>query len=626
MALIKCRKCGQMVSDKADFCSVCGAPVAEETMAPITGEDATYVCEECGNPLSVNAATCPSCGAPVTCKPAPENAVPDIPEVPSSPTIEQVDSVVAVEEIVPAPSAVASPQEETSSEEYTETVPPVVEKRKPEVEEKAELPGSVSQNTTEGKGKKGNIPFALGVLSLLVVCGVLFFLFSSSENEDSAPLEPVIAEVVDVAPENEEPAAVSQQHSDSLALIEQKNEFSTKTFAVDSINFKMIAVACGTFQMGATPEQTNAYKDELPVHSVTLGNYYIGETEVTQGLWQAVMGNNPSYFSGNSSFPVETVSYNDCLQFIDRLNNLLAAELPEGYCFCLPTEAQWEFAARGGSSSAAFQYSGSNSVGGVAWYDANSNGTPSGVMQKMSNALGIYDMSGNVYEWCRDWYGKEYYYVSPSLNPQGPSEGTHRVIRGGSWDLEAKHCRVSLRNYASPEARGYSNGFRLALDLVMSPPESNENVDILEIVDDQDIEIEEGRLASNEIVSEYADYTDTEIIVAEEEIDEDVVFQVVEQQPEFPGGFEAINEYLAYNINYPRISRENGSQGRVFVRFIINTDGSISDAEVIRSSGDMYLDREAVRVLSGMPRWKPGKEDGKFVRVYYTLPVLFKLQ
>lgn len=356
MALIKCRKCGQMVSDKADFCSVCGAPVAEETMAPITGEDATYVCEECGNPLPVNAATCPSCGAPVTCKPAPENAVPDIPEVPSSPTIEPVDSVVAVEEIVPAPSAVASPQEETSCEEHTETVPPVVEKRKPEVEEKAELPGSVSQNTTEGKGKKGNIPIALGVLLLLIVCGVLFFLFSSSENEDSAPSEPVIAEVVDVAPENEEPAAVSQQHSDSLALIEQKNEFSTKTFAVDSINFKMIAVACGTFQMGATPEQTNAYKDELPVHSVTLGNYYIGETEVTQGLWQAVMGNNPSYFSGNSSFPVETVSYNDCLQFIDRLNNLLAAELPEGYCFCLPTEAQWEFAARGGSSSAAFQY------------------------------------------------------------------------------------------------------------------------------------------------------------------------------------------------------------------------------------------------------------------------------
>ncbi len=615
-----------MVSDKADFCSICGAPVAEETMAPIAGEDATNVCEECGNPLPANAATCPSCGAPVTCKPAPENAVPDIPEVPSSPTIEQVDSVVAVEEIVPAPSAVASPQKETSCEEHTETVPPVVEKRKPEVEEKAELPGSVSQNTTEGKGKKGNMTLVLGVLLLLVVCGVLFFLFSSSENEDSAPSEPVIAEIVDVAPENEEPVAVSQQHSDSLALIEQKDEFSTKIFAVDSINFKMIAVACGTFQMGATPEQTNAYKDELPVHSVTLGNYYIGETEVTQGLWQAVMGNNPSYFSGNSSFPVETVSYNDCLQFIDRLNNLLAAELPEGYCFCLPTEAQWEFAARGGSSSAAFQYSGSNSVGGVAWYDANSNGTPSGVMQKMSNALGIYDMSGNVYEWCRDWYGKEYYYVSPSLNPQGPSEGTHRVIRGGSWDLEAKHCRVSLRNYASPDARGYSNGFRLALDLVPPPTESNENVDILEIVDDQDIEIDEDRLASNEIVSEYADYADTEIIVAEEEIDEDVVFQVVEQQPEFPGGLQALNEYLAYNINYPRISRDNGSQGRVFVRFIINTDGSISDAEVIRSSGDMYLDREAVRVVSGMPKWKPGKEDGKFVRAYYTLPVSFKLQ
>ena len=162
--------------------------------------------------------------------------------------------------------------------------------------------------------------------------------------------------------------------------------------------------------------------------------------------------------------------------------------------------------------------------------------------------------------------------------------------------------------------------------VVPPPPESKEIVDILEIVEDEDIEIDESQLVSNEIVSEYADYTDTEIIVADEEIDEDVVFQVVEQQPEFPGGLQALNEYLAYNINYPRISRDNGSQGRVFVRFIINTDGSISDAEVIRSSGDMYLDREAVRVVSGMPRWKPGKEDGKVVRAYYTLPVSFKLQ
>ncbi len=162
--------------------------------------------------------------------------------------------------------------------------------------------------------------------------------------------------------------------------------------------------------------------------------------------------------------------------------------------------------------------------------------------------------------------------------------------------------------------------------VVPPPPESKEIVDILEIVEDEDIEIDESQLVSNEIVSEYADYTDTEIIVAEEEVEEDVVFQVVEQQPEFPGGLQALYKYLADNINYPRVSRENGSQGRVFIRFVVNTDGSIQDAEVIRSSGDVYLDREAVRVVSGMPKWSPGMQSGKAVRVYFTVPVLFKLQ
>ena len=162
--------------------------------------------------------------------------------------------------------------------------------------------------------------------------------------------------------------------------------------------------------------------------------------------------------------------------------------------------------------------------------------------------------------------------------------------------------------------------------VVPPPPESQEIVDILDIVEDEDIEIEESNLVSNEIVSDYADYTDTEIVVAEEEVEEDVVFQVVEQQPEFPGGIQALYKYLADNINYPRVSRENGSQGRVFIRFVVNSDGSISGAEVIKSSGDVYLDREAVRVVSGMPKWKPGMQSGKAVKVYFTVPVLFKLQ
>ena len=139
---------------------------------------------------------------------------------------------------------------------------------------------------------------------------------------------------------------------------------------------------------------------------------------------------------------------------------------------------------------------------------------------------------------------------------------------------------------------------------------------------DEKIEIEESNSDSPETASDYAD---TENVLAEDEVEEDVVFQVVEQQPEFPGGVQALYQYLADNINYPRVSRNNGSQGRVFVRFVVNADGSISGAEVIRSSGDVYLDLEAVRVVSGMPRWKPGIQSGKAVKVYYTLPVSFKL-
>ena len=207
--------------------------------------------------------------------------------------------------------------------------------------------------------------------------------------------------------------------------------------------------------MGATSEQGSAAEiDEYPVHSVTLSDYYIGETEVTQELWEAVMGSNPSDFSGNQK-PVEMVSWNDCKEFITNLNNLT------GMNFRLPTEAEWEYAARGGNESQGYRYSGSNTIDNVAWYYDNSGSETHNVKTKSPNELGIYDMSGNVIEWCEDWYGNDS--SGSQTNPAGPSTGSNRVNRGGGWTSTAGICRVSRRNFSNPGSRYYNLGLRLCL-------------------------------------------------------------------------------------------------------------------------------------------------------------------
>ena len=226
-----------------------------------------------------------------------------------------------------------------------------------------------------------------------------------------------------------------------------------ETINVNGVSFTMIAVDGGTFSMGATSEQgSDAGNNEKPVHSVTLSGYYIGETEVTQELWEAVMGSNPSYFSDDQK-PVEEVSWNDCKEFITKLNNLT------GINFRLPTEAEWEYAARGGNKSQGYKYSGSNTIGNVAWYGDNSSETTHNVKTKSLNELGIYDMSGNVWEWCEDWYGD--YSSGSQTNPTGPSSGSRRVIRGGSWGNSASLCRVSYRINYSPGNRDINLGFRV---------------------------------------------------------------------------------------------------------------------------------------------------------------------
>ena len=219
-----------------------------------------------------------------------------------------------------------------------------------------------------------------------------------------------------------------------------------KVYTVNGVSFKMIAVKGGTFQMG------NGY---YGVHQVTLSDYYIGETEVTQELWSAVMGSNPSEFTGNMQRPVEQVSWDDCQAFIYKLNQLT------GETFRLPTEAQWEYAARGGNQAQGRLYSGSDAIDDVAWYKSNSSSTTNPVKTKAPNELGIYDMSGNVYEWCSDWKGS--YSSAAQTDPTGPATGSARVIRGGGWGNIAKGCRVASRCCGGTPSYSFSDlGLRLA--------------------------------------------------------------------------------------------------------------------------------------------------------------------
>ena len=206
--------------------------------------------------------------------------------------------------------------------------------------------------------------------------------------------------------------------------------------------------------MGATSEQQNPYDDEKHTHRVSLSSFYIGKYEVTQALWKAVMGSNPSNWKGDN-LPVENVSWNDCQTFLRKLNAMT------GKNFRLPTEAEWEFAARGGNRSRGYQYSGSNVLSYVAWYDDNSGSKTHNVGTKAPNELGIYDMSGNVREWCQDWKGS--YSSSAQTNPKGPSSGSFRVLRGGSWYYLARDCRVTIRNSGAPDLWDDDLGLRLVL-------------------------------------------------------------------------------------------------------------------------------------------------------------------
>ena len=237
-------------------------------------------------------------------------------------------------------------------------------------------------------------------------------------------------------------------------LVGDKIKFKVVASGKKSFEPEMVFVEGGTFQMGSSSGQS----DEKPVHSVPLSAFNIGKYEVTQAQWKAVMGNNPSNFTGCDDCPVENVSWNDVQQYISKLNS------QTGKNYRLPTEAEWEFSARGGKSSKGYTYSGSNDLNAVAWNTDNSGSKTHSVGGKQANELGIYDMTGNVWEWCSDWYGA--YNSYSETNPTGASSGQYRVLRGGSWNVNADYCRSAYRAWIIPDF-GYNNfGFRLVLPAV----------------------------------------------------------------------------------------------------------------------------------------------------------------
>ena len=323
--------------------------------------------------------------------------------------------------------------------------------------------GNVISNESEKsqKNKPGKSLWLILLLLLLIAVAGAWFLFGGTGSGD-APKADTVKKDTPTPPQGDE-----QEQP-----VVQDNSFKTREFSVNGVSFKMVAVEGGTFQMGSEDGES----DEQPVHSVTLSDYYIGETEVTQALWEEVMGTTIRDQAKKGTwitdlkgigynYPMYYISYDDCVAFVKKLNEKMKAEgqLPAGREFRLPTEAEWEFAARGGNFSRGYQYSGSDTLDDVSWYDVSwDTGSTHPVKEKQANELGLYDMSGNVWEWCYDSYSG--YPTLPQTNPKvdnGP--GSFRVLRGGSWNVNAQRCRVALRNYASPDFRSGNYGLRLAL-------------------------------------------------------------------------------------------------------------------------------------------------------------------
>jgi formylglycine-generating enzyme required for sulfatase activity len=226
------------------------------------------------------------------------------------------------------------------------------------------------------------------------------------------------------------------------------------------VKLEMVLIPAGEFMMGSPDSDKNARDDEKPQHRVRITKpFYLGKYPVTQEQWEAVMGNNPSQSKGAKN-PVESTSWNACQEFLGKLN---ARSADLGVKFQLPSEAQWEYACRAGSKTRYCFADDESKLGDYAWFSGNSDGKPHPVGEKKPNAWGLYDMHGNVWEWCQDWHGRDYYAKSPTDDPTGPATGSRRVHRGGCWSREWWYCRSAFRDELSPVGGSYDVGLRVVL-------------------------------------------------------------------------------------------------------------------------------------------------------------------
>ena len=283
----------------------------------------------------------------------------------------------------------------------------------------------------QGK-KKGVIVAAIIAAIVLLTLGLfLIFYISSTKSEEQNPAESPTKENV----------------------IGCNTEI---TIEVQGVAIPMKLISRGTFTMGGSLEGIDYKDNELPAHSMEVESFYMSVYEVTQQLWTAVMGTNPSEFIGEQN-PVENVSWYDCVEFTTKLSSLT------GRLFRLPTEAEWEYAAKGGSNQENFEFAGSNHLWEVAWCVSNSEKRTHPVGHKECNGCGLYDMSGNVYEWCSSWYAP--YVIESMYNPLGPDNGEDKVFRGGSWKYSDTYCRITYRPHTNPNGRYNNLGLRLVLEI-----------------------------------------------------------------------------------------------------------------------------------------------------------------
>ena len=289
------------------------------------------------------------------------------------------------------------------------------------------------------------------------------------------------AVVTDPSAETSHSETVQQSVTPSDEPKSTVGDSSGKKLVENSIGMKFVLIPKGTFLMGSPPDEVGSSDDERQ-HEVTLTrDFYLGVYEVTQAQYKKVMGKNPSYFTGDkvaerhpqtgrfvkdvdsANHPVENVSHDDAVEFCRRLSEL-PDEKAAGRRYRVPTEAEWEYACRAGSNTAFSFGNESADLGSHAWYEANSNRMTHAVGGKKPNAFGLYDMHGNVWEWCSDWYDEKYYASSPAIDPRGPDSGSFRVLRGGSWDSEPSLVRCAFRHFVAPGYRSTLNGIRVVLE------------------------------------------------------------------------------------------------------------------------------------------------------------------